>query len=349
MIYILSEYRLICFSIDWVRNNYELQVWQAYLEMGIEQKHWDKEVIQRTKKRDDLLCTRFVQRKINQLSAKIAEANAAISDLQIQLNIYWAQLTVPIAPIMNAPATPNPNVLTTTDGTTTTNRHPVDRIEKLILKYIHQCTQHVKKLSENKIRLAKAQMEEFKALEDFEQIATPLQWNIHLTLKPKMKLWSTENKNYLIATKRIEYDLPPNFIGKTDFNFKIDESIVSKEEAQEMYNQMRQITKNYRVGAMNLYLQAVTREQELLSNEIKQIMEGFPRENDQDGIDSQPSIAAFKHYQELREKRMNSEAEQSIYFLEEQRVEGEPDNPNQPLIVAPALTRSLGEDFLLQP
>ena len=49
----------------------------------------------------------------------------------------------------------------------------------MILKYIHQCTQHVKKLSENKIKLAKAQMEEFKALQDFEQIATPLQWNVH--------------------------------------------------------------------------------------------------------------------------------------------------------------------------
>ena len=28
---------------EWVRNNYELQVWQAYLKMGTEQKHWAKE------------------------------------------------------------------------------------------------------------------------------------------------------------------------------------------------------------------------------------------------------------------------------------------------------------------
>ncbi|CAF3120354.1 unnamed protein product [Rotaria sp. Silwood2] len=331
--------------------------------MGTEQKHWAKEVVQRTKRRDDVICTCFVQKKINQLSAKIAEANATISDLQIQLNTYWSQITNTNAstttPVLNPnasiEATTAATTVTTTDGiittpsttTTTRNRDPVDRIEKLTLRYIHQCTQHAKRLAESKIRLAKVQIEEFKALEDFEQIATPLQWNVHLTLKPKMKLWSTKNKNYLTATKRIEYDFPPNFIGKIDFNFKIDESIVAKEEAQEMYNQMRQITKNYRTSAMNLYLQSMTREKELLGTEIRRIIEGFPKDND-DGFDAEPGFAAFKQYQEIREKRMNIEADQSIYFLEEQRVEGEPDNPEQPIIVAPTLTRSLGEDFLLQ-
>ena len=191
-------------------------------------------------------------------------------------------------------------------------------------------------------------MEEYKALQDFEQIATPLQWNIHLTLKPKMKVCSTKNKNLQVALKRVEYDLPPNFISKTDFNFKIDESVIGQEEAQELYNQMRQVTKYYRVKAMTVYVQALSREQELLSNEIRQIIEGFPKENEQDNPDSQPSFAAFKQYHELREKRMQLEVEQSIHFLEEQRVEGEPDNPEQPIIVAPTLTRSLGEDFLLQ-
>ncbi|CAF2801710.1 unnamed protein product [Rotaria sp. Silwood2] len=50
---------------NWVRNNYELQVWQVYLKMGTEQKHRAKEVIRRTKRRDDLINTRFVQKKIN--------------------------------------------------------------------------------------------------------------------------------------------------------------------------------------------------------------------------------------------------------------------------------------------
>ena len=223
---------------NWVRNNYELQVWQTYLKMGTEQQHWAKEVVQRTKRRDGITNTRFVQKKINRLTAEIAQAGATISDLQIQLGTYWTQQTT--APVAPAAAT----AITTT---TTTNRarEPIDRLEKSILKYIQHCTQHVKKMAENKTQLAKAQMQEFKALEDFEQIATPSQWNIHLLLKPKMKIWNTKNKNCLTATKRVEYDLPPKFIEKTDLTFKIDESIIDQQEAQDLYNQMRQITKDF--------------------------------------------------------------------------------------------------------
>jgi hypothetical protein len=321
---------------EWVRHNYELQVWQTYLKMGTENKHWAKEVIQRTKKRDIVTCTKFVQRKINQLLLKIGQASASISDLQIQLGTYWTQAAA--------------GSLTSTSTTTTSNtnraRDPVDRVEKSILKYIQHCTQHVKKMAEIKIQLAKAQMEEFKALEDFHQIATPLQWNIHLTLKPKLKTWSIKNKNYRTATKRVEYDLPPKFISKTEFNFKLDESILCPEEAQALYDQMRQVTKEYRTQAMTLYIQATTREYELLSNEINQIIKGFPQEND-DGFDAEPGFASFKHYNELREKRFNLEANLSIYFLDEQRVEGE--MKDQEEIVAPTLTRTLGEDFSLQP
>jgi hypothetical protein len=142
-------------------------------------------------------------------------------------------------------------------------REPIDRLEKSVLKYIQHCTQHVKKMSENKIQLAKAQLEEYKALENFEHIATPIQQNIHLMLKPKMKLWSTKNKNYQVAMKRVEYDLPPKFISKIDFTFKLDESILNREEAQILYNQMRQLTRDYRAQTMSLYLQSITREKNI--------------------------------------------------------------------------------------
>ena len=78
---------------QWVRDNYEMQVWQAYLKMGAEQKHWAKEVVQRTKKRDDATNSRFVRKKIHRIMDNIAQASATISDLQIQLNTYWSQLT----------------------------------------------------------------------------------------------------------------------------------------------------------------------------------------------------------------------------------------------------------------
>ena len=43
-------------------------------------------------------------------------------------------------------------------------------------------------------------MNEYKAYEDFQQIVTPSQINIHSLLKSQMKLWHTKNINYLIAT-----------------------------------------------------------------------------------------------------------------------------------------------------
>ncbi|CAF3783142.1 unnamed protein product [Rotaria sp. Silwood1] len=367
---------------EWVRNNYELQVWQAYFKMGTEQKPWAKEIIRRTKRRDDKINTRFVQKKINRLTSDITRVCATISELQIQLSTYWIQTISEIANQKLAQATANivakkltvekarQPVTTVTVGTdtddelvtgtvetaptvaaTTTTcknyaREPVEHSEKYILEYIHFCTQHVKKMAQSRIQLAKVQMEEYKALEDFEQIASPAQWSIHLVLKPKIKNWSTKNKNYQILSKRVELDMPPKFIEKVDFSFKVDESIISQDEAQATYNEMRQITKEFRTQAMKLYVQSAARENEILSNEITGIVERFPQEND-DGFDAEPGFAAFKQYHELRQKRMKLETEQSMHFLFEQQVEGDTNNPEEE-IIAPTVIRSLGEDFLLQ-
>ncbi|CAF3924196.1 unnamed protein product [Rotaria sp. Silwood1] len=274
----------------WVRDNYELQLWQAYLKMGIEKKHWAKEVVRRTKQRDDIANSRFIQKKINRLVANIAKANATIADFQLQLIDYWsyanpdalAQRVVGLIAekertnqstgqiLSSAPLT---TTITAVNATTTTSaykdpvRETVDRIEHQILDYIYKNTSHVKKMFQGRVQLAKAEMEEFKALEDFEQVTTPSQWTIHLMLKSKVKVYSTKNKNYRIATKRVEYDLLPKFIDKIDFSFKIDESVVGKDEAQAMYDQMRKTTKDFRTQAMKLYVQSLAREHELLSND----------------------------------------------------------------------------------
>jgi hypothetical protein len=320
---------------EWARDNYDCQVWQNYLTLGTEHKHWAKEIIQRTKKRDDYTNTRFVQKKINQLTIKMAQANASITDLQIQLTTYWNQTMS------------GTSMATTASAASTTNnkslREPAERLEKVILSYIQHCTQHVKKKADNKIQLAKAQMNEYKALQEFEKIATPSQWNTHLVLKQKMKIWNTKNKNYQQATKRVEYNLPPQFISKTSLTFKIDESIIGKDEAQEIYNRMRELTKEYRTQSMSLYLKSITREYEILGNEISNIINGFPK--DSNDVFDDTSIKAFKHYHDLRVKRFNLEAEQSAYFLEEQRVEGEKKDQE---ILTRTLTRSLGADFSLQ-
>jgi hypothetical protein len=349
---------------EWVPTSYELQVWQVYLKMDNEKKHWAKEVVQRTKKHDDLINSRFIQKKINRLTTDIAQANTVITDVQIQLGMYWTQTLAQSTAQANAQTTAKLTtqlmlerisqtltqtidpIVQTTNKTTATNR---DRLEKSILRYIQHCTQHVKKMAETRIQLAKAQMEKFKALEDFQQIASPLQWNIHSMLKPKMKIWNTKNKNYRIAAKCVEEYLPPNFISKIDLSFKIDETIVDADEAQGLYNQMRHLAKNLRTQGMSLYLQWITREGEILTDEIERIIDGFPNDVNQE-VDSEPGFAAFKNYHELRRNRFNLEAEQSMYFLLKQRVEGDVKEKEEEEILraAPTLIRSLGEDFSLQ-
>ncbi|CAF4827615.1 unnamed protein product, partial [Rotaria socialis] len=90
--------------------------------MGTDDKHWAKEVIKGTKKRDDIINSR-----------------ANISNLQIQLTTYWTQT------ITNG-------IISTTSAATTANsnrtREPAERLEKFILKYIQNRTQHVKRMAE---------------------------------------------------------------------------------------------------------------------------------------------------------------------------------------------------------
>ncbi|CAM4819579.1 unnamed protein product [Rotaria magnacalcarata] len=70
-----------------------------------------------------------------------------------------------------------PNTTTAAASTFTKGqaRDPVDHLEEYILDYIQYYRQYVRKMSENRIQLAKTQMVEFKALGDFEQIPTPAQ------------------------------------------------------------------------------------------------------------------------------------------------------------------------------
>jgi len=128
----------------------------------------------------------FVKKKINQLTTSIAQASATISDLQIQLATYWSQNIADTMLSLNTSLNTNTNA--------NRLRESSDRLERIILNYIHHCTQHVRKSAQNKIKIATAQKNEYKALEEFENLATPVQCNMHSMLKPKMKKWQTKKK-----------------------------------------------------------------------------------------------------------------------------------------------------------
>jgi hypothetical protein len=98
---------------------------------------------------------------------------------------------------------------------------------------------------------------------------------------------------------------------------------------------------------MSVYLKSLTREREILTNEVDRIVDGFSKENN-DESGNEDGFIAFKRYHDLRVKRFELEAEQSNYFLFKQLVEDNCKKKEEEEIIAPTLTRTLGEDFSLQ-
>ncbi|CAF5189949.1 unnamed protein product, partial [Rotaria magnacalcarata] len=231
--------------------------------MATENKHWTKEIIRRTKQRDEIVNNRFIKNKINQLALIMAQSSASISDLKTQLRTYWSQVpsykgskaTID-ALVQGTSTTTSSTTESTTSKIIATSLAPdrvrdkVDQVEKIIYKYLYHCTEHVKMSIENRIRLAKAQLDEFKALEEFQLASTPNHRIIHFVLKSKVKLWSTKNKNRTTILKRIELDLPPKWISKCAYNLKIDGSMISPQEVQEFYNRMGELKRKNRIEEM---------------------------------------------------------------------------------------------------
>ncbi|CAF2052864.1 unnamed protein product [Rotaria magnacalcarata] len=150
-------------------------------------------------------------------------------------------------------------------------------------------------MTDNRIQLCKAQSEEFKALEDFKQIASPAQWNIHYVLKSKVKLCSIKKKNYCTATKQVEYDLLPKFIEKVDPTWKIDESIVDRQDAQGTYDYVRQMPDSCSTITRGLLGPAIINDaQTPLTEEEHQLLNLGPR-----FIYNDPQTAARRRTTEL--------------------------------------------------
>ncbi|CAM2707792.1 unnamed protein product [Rotaria socialis] len=158
--------------------------------------------------------------------------------------------------------------------------------------------------------------------------------------------WTSEYKylSYIIspklgwATKQVKYGLLPKF----------DESFVHRQDAQGTYDYVRQMVKTFRTQLTTTYIQSLAHEYELLSDEIKCMIEGMPQDND-DGFYVEPGYAAFKQYHDRRENRLNLEIEKSLYFFEEKRVEGTSKYRKQEEeeIIDPAPLRQMPENFLV--
>ncbi|CAF1250453.1 unnamed protein product [Rotaria sordida] len=141
------------------RNNYEYDLWKAYLKMGKENRYWSEEVLQNTKTHDYHTNIRFIQSKLNQLAYNIIELDDDIEDATDKLKNNWAQDS-----FHQLCETIREHFRIDIPGVTKEEKNPIDRLEDDVMKYIKHCTQYTRDIVESKIQLSKAEMERFKIL-----------------------------------------------------------------------------------------------------------------------------------------------------------------------------------------
>ena len=365
---------------EWMRTEYELKVYQKFLKLAEEHKHWAKEIVNRTKNRDDYNTNlRFTKKKIAQLQSKIVQKAAEITDLQTNLGTYWTYVptnkknqnkqttTTETAttmatttndnssPVVLPPPSTAAAVATTINNDNNTNpttntehiRIRSNILEESLINYIEENIQHIKDIADNRVNIAKLELDEFNAFNNFKNIATPNQKYIHRLLSTKTKICHTKNQNYHIAAKRAQFNILPKFIAKTNLNFKFDSKLFGPEETQATYDTMHLATQNYHKASFEIYLKTTAREVELLKEEINEIIQGFPLDNT-NNIDPQVCRQAFQHYHDIRLQHYELQLQQALHFLEDSKVENDSNRREEEPIIVLTHIRTLTKELSVQ-
>lgn len=335
---------------EWIRAEYELDIWYHYEKLSNEKNFWPQEIISRMKGRKDALQLKsFIQKKINYYESIMNKCEAAMIKTSMNYSEFFAQIATRRKPVKRATTvsqtattvTTTANTATTattTDSVSTRLSFDIEKIETAIADYIKNHLQYVKKNSLVRCEMADAECKEYEALQAFKTIAQkqPI-WNIHLMLKPKVLNWSKKNEHFHVIQKRIEYGLFPKFIANDKFSVKIDTKMHEQNENQSMYDEMRQITSFCQEKKMQFCYKVAACELNKAKDEIDIIIENAkPRmpvnhleitEDNQlttnNNNEEEKCYKGFQEYYDLLIQRLNLQSQQAGHFLEEERVEGD--------------------------
>ena len=111
------------------------------MELGLQQKHWTKEVVQKTKSREAEKNAPVYKNIISSLKTKCLEANTQITNFMSEI---------------------------AKGASITSTRTAADRAHELMLDYLNQTTENLKKRSIDKIKLAVAEKDDYIAWIAFE-------------------------------------------------------------------------------------------------------------------------------------------------------------------------------------
>lgn len=351
----------------WVYNNYEAQVWQKIYDLGQQDNHWAKELVNLTHTRDTNINVKMCEKKISQLTSACFDANSIINR---NMREFASDSSIPTASVATK------------------------RVHELLLDYIKEATDGLSKMSINRIRRATIEKDEWTALQAFENIATEQQKMYAKTfLRPVIKMHHKKKKNLELVAAHISKDIIPKILPQFDFNLPLDERSLTGKQIKENKESIHKLSKDFRLKATELYLKIAKDEYDFQEEKLRKLLEDFPSDRDEvpltqmmnnhdvDDSDKEPiedddddirpftqrpltqrplaqrsltqkvvnavdksASDLFSKYKEIADKRNSIETEYELHFLAESGVE------ETPIVIQETqdLNLMLRKDFMLQ-
>ncbi|CAF1173753.1 unnamed protein product [Didymodactylos carnosus] len=257
----------------WIRDNYEYQVIEKLLEIGMEDKHWVHEIVKKTKTRDDIVNNQYCIDKISQLQRAISNHGNAVTKLQSELIAF-----VPY--YHDAPGTINNNGTVTAHDLAAQNA----RKPKLHIRAADNITQeylkiHTKKFAEicaNRVNTAYAELKECVNLKTFEEKATPVQRAHVKILKEKLEILHGKQKTAKLLKEEISMQMIPRAVPNVHFSPRLDDRVLGKDNMANLTRVISTVVEQFRVKASETLLLIAEIERVQIETEIEQLEKSMP-------------------------------------------------------------------------
>ena len=246
---------------------FDVQVWLFYLQLGTKehQPYWAKEVVGAAKTREDALARQICENRIVKLNAKLKCLADEITTISTQFGLA----------------------------------NDAEENEKVMFNYMNESLIHVRRQNELKMKMAKIERAENVAWENFITLATAPQ--VTLARMVKAQLLKTREKSIRYEAAAVhatpQIDMLPKALPSLELNFQFDKESMSEEDAKDIFKSMKDITRDYRLKATELYIRAAKVELEYHNTRLRQLMEGSVLASTLSDTESSSDSEATKAFQ----------------------------------------------------
>ncbi|CAF1389297.1 unnamed protein product [Rotaria sp. Silwood1] len=208
-------------------------------------------------------------------------------------------------------------------------------------------------MSINRIRRASIEKDEWDALKTFENVASEQQKMYAKTFcRSTLNNYHKKKKRFELVAAHISNDIIPKILPHYDFNLPVDENSLTSEQTQEYRKSIHNLSKDFRLKAIELYLEIVKEEFEFQKERLQKLLDDFPQDRyevpstqidinvvvddddeepldngvftqkplssqQQEAINNEKGSELFKKYIVIAHKRAQLEIEREVHFLSE--------------------------------